>query len=500
MCSNFLDAEPPKYPSALCPSSCSLSCRPSFLLLRSLSPLPSLLPHFAYSPSTSILHARQNRFVNMATNSGASEPDLQIQSTPPDGEHGYPHGHLGHLSDNETEALDTFKKLVEEEGIYTPGPPPSHDDTVLLRYLRARRWVPAEALKQFKESHIWRKANDLDVLYHTIELDSYEQSRRMYPQWTGRRDRRGIPLYLFEIKQLDSKAVAEYERAGAASTFSKAKPDGKTPPGLLRLFALYENLTHFVMPFCSQLQDREFPNTPITMTTNIVDISGVGLKQFWNLKSHMQAASQLATAHYPETLDSEFVCSRIFIIGAPVFFSTVWGWIKRWFDPITVSKIFILGSHEVESTLRQFIDPKNIPKKYGGELDFNWGQLPTVDPAWDGIVEWADGHNSFPTGPHVWREIDDGKKMECIGIGSKGGKQREERICVVHKDNVWGGQALCQTKSSAGNTQEADTEATNLSSEVDKLALSEPDEKEKTVEINGAVEKPVSPALPSTVA
>lgn len=100
----------------------------------------------------------------------------------------------------------------------------------------------------------------------------------------------------------------------------------------------------------------------------------------------------------------------------------------------------------------------------------------------------------------MWREIDDGKKMECIGIGSKGGKQREERICVVHKDNVWGGQALCQTKSSAGNTQEADTEATNLSSEVDKLALSEPDEKEKTVEINGAVEKPVSPALPSTVA
>ena len=132
MCSNFLDAEPPKYPSALCPSSCSLSCRPSFLLLRSLSPLPSLLPHFAYSPSTSILHAPQNRFVNMATNSGASEPDLQIQSSPPDGEHGYPHGHLGHLSDNETEALDTFKKLVEEEGIYTPGPPPSHDDTVLL--------------------------------------------------------------------------------------------------------------------------------------------------------------------------------------------------------------------------------------------------------------------------------------------------------------------------------------------------------------------------------
>lgn len=119
--------------------------------------------------------------------------------------------------------------------------------------------------------------------------------------------RRGIPLYLFEIKQLDSKSVTEYERAGASHNFSKADVSRRTAPaGLLRLFALYENLTRLVMPFCSQLQDREFPGTPITMTTNIVDISGVGLKQFWNLKAHMQAASQLATAHYPETLDSEF--------------------------------------------------------------------------------------------------------------------------------------------------------------------------------------------------
>jgi hypothetical protein len=81
---------------------------------------------------------------------------------------------------------------------------------------------------------------------------------------------------------------------------------------MMRLFALYENLTRFNMPFCTQLQDREFPGTPITMSTNIVDVSGVGIKQFWNLKAHMQAASQLATAHYPETLD------RIFVRAYPV--------------------------------------------------------------------------------------------------------------------------------------------------------------------------------------
>lgn len=117
--------------------------------------------------------------------------------------------------------------------------------------------------------------------------------------------RRGIPLYVFEIHSLDSKTIASYEKLGATTTFSKAKTDGKTSPGLLRLFALYENLTRFNQVFCTQLQDREFPGTPITMSTNIVDISHVSLRQFWNLKGHMQAASQLATAHYPETLDRE---------------------------------------------------------------------------------------------------------------------------------------------------------------------------------------------------
>lgn len=78
------------------------------------------------------------------------------------------------------------------------------------------------------------------------------------------------------------------------------------PQRLLRLFALYENLLNFVMPLCSQLP-RPHPETPIVASTNIVDVGGVGLKQFWNLKGHMQDASVLATAHYPETLDRIFV-------------------------------------------------------------------------------------------------------------------------------------------------------------------------------------------------
>ncbi|KAH7353337.1 CRAL/TRIO domain-containing protein [Plectosphaerella cucumerina] len=363
----------------------------------------------------------------MATDAAdTTQPLEQVQSTASaPSQANYPHGHIGHLSPSQEERFVEFKKLIEDRGLYTPGPPASHDDPLLLRYLRARRWVPADALVQFADTETWRKTTDIDTLYQTIAHPAYDAARRLYPQWTGRRDRRGIPLYLFEVKTLDSKAVADYEKQGRDGSFSDAEWDGKTPQGLLRLFALYENLTRFAFPLCSQLQDREHPGTPITMCNNIVDISGVSLRQFWNLKSHMQSASQLATAHYPETLD------RIFIIGAPVFFSTVWGWIKRWFDPITVSKIFILSDAEVKPTLETFIDPRNIPKRYGGELDFSFGDLPVRDPAWDGIVEWHDGHKAFTTGPAVWRPSADGKRLECFGLGAVDGKKRNERICSV---------------------------------------------------------------------
>lgn len=47
------------------------------------------------------------------------------------------------------------------------------------RFLRARRWVIKDAYAQFKDTEEWRKANQLEVLYDTIDVDAYEQTRRL---------------------------------------------------------------------------------------------------------------------------------------------------------------------------------------------------------------------------------------------------------------------------------------------------------------------------------
>lgn len=48
------------------------------------------------------------------------------------GGHSYPRGHLGYLTESAEEAFRQFKVVLEERGLYKPGPPPSHDDPLLL--------------------------------------------------------------------------------------------------------------------------------------------------------------------------------------------------------------------------------------------------------------------------------------------------------------------------------------------------------------------------------
>ena len=158
------------------------------------------------------------------------------------------------------------------------------------------------------------------------------------------------------------------------------------------------------------------------------------LLQFSNQQSNrsqMQEASQLATAHYPETLD------RIFILGAPSFFPTVWSWIKRWFDPITVSKIFILTPANTYKTLAEYIEPEDIPKKYGGNLDWEWGHLPNLDPEISSALDWKkpvkgeNGENGFPVGPIRWQASADRRKLSAIALGSVNGQQRKDEIASI---------------------------------------------------------------------
>ena len=98
----------------------------------------------------------------------------------------------------------------------------------------------------------------------------------------------------------------------------------------------------------------------------------------------------------------------------------------------------------MKSTLEKYIDPANIPKKYGGQLDFNFGDMPVLEPAIVNALDMKEGCSglpkqrgepTLPVGPIKWHE-GRGKEMEAIGVGlqSDDGTMRKTTLARVHTD------------------------------------------------------------------
>ncbi|KAK7048094.1 Sec14 cytosolic factor [Favolaschia claudopus] len=282
-------------------------------------------------------------------------------------------GHLGHLSPSQEEALVAFKRALTDAKLYDPDKP-SLDDPTLLRFLRARSFDPAGALKQFTDSINWRKEHDVDNLFATFDAAELENTRRFYPRWTGRRDKNGMPVYVYHLASLNS---------GIQKELNAATPERRYQ----RIIALYEAMIRFILPLCSFLPHAT--ETPITCVVTIIDLKDVSIGSMWTLRSHLSESARLATANYPETL------STIAIVNAPSFFPIIWGWIKGWFDPGTRNKIHILGKNPAE-TLLKLIDEEDLPRIYGGKLEWEYSSEPDIDEATKKVI------GEMPKGPAIF--------------------------------------------------------------------------------------------------
>ncbi|KAF8649008.1 hypothetical protein AX16_006122 [Volvariella volvacea WC 439] len=287
-------------------------------------------------------------------------------------------GHLGHLTEAQQEALATFRQNLEKAKLYTSASadrPASHDEPTLLRFLRARGFQPTAAQKQFTDAEAWRKKHDVDNLFATFDSDEFEKSKRYYPRWTGRRDKNGLPLYVYRLASLP----AMQKEIDAVPAERK----------LQRIIVLYEQMCRFSFALCSHLPHPPNSSTPISCTTSIIDLDSISFTSLWSLRGILQESSQLATANYPETL------GVVAVVNSPSFFPTIWGWIKGWFDEGTRNKIHVLG-RDPGPKLRELIDAKNLPKTYGGELDWKFED----EPALDEDAKAALG--TMPTGPAIF--------------------------------------------------------------------------------------------------
>lgn len=88
------------------------------------------------------------------------------------------------------------------------------------------------------------------------------------------------------------------------------------------------------------------------------------------------------------------------------------------------------------STLAKHVDMDDIPTKYGGNLDWKFGDRPNLDPVIVENLQWKEtfeenGHKTFPLGPIKWQYDEQGDLL-ATAIGSEDGKPRERVIAGLH--------------------------------------------------------------------
>lgn len=314
-----------------------------------------------------------------AVNGSSTHVARKIVKTPP--------GYFGNLSEQQQDALSAFEKEVAEQ-FGSVSPTSWYNEQTLLRFLRARRFNVQKAMQQFAGTDAWRKETNIDEKYAATTAEELRLSRRHYPRFLGRRDVYGRPIFVYRPASLDAERQKEIFSMDEEQRF-------------LRVVLLTEMCVRFWLPMSStviaQNHETEEKAPVISEVMSIVDLDGASLGQLWKLRSHLGQASTLASAHYPETLGTTA------IVNAPSFFSTIWGWIQKWFDEGTRNKMFIVTGAELQQgKLFEFVDKDDLPKVYGGTLDWHYEDEPSVEQAIKNVI----GHPTVPDGPGDWNESD----------------------------------------------------------------------------------------------
>lgn len=152
---------------------------------------------------------------------------------------------------------------------------------------------------------------------------------------------------------------------------------------LSNLVVEYEKVADPRLPACS----RRAGHLLETCCT-IMDLKGVGLSNAGQVYGYLQKASGVSQNYYPERL------GKLYVINAPWGFSTVFAFVKKWLDPVTVNKIHILGSGYQSELLKQ-VNPDNLPKQFGGACECKGGcahsdKGPWHDPEFARPPKWLN--------------------------------------------------------------------------------------------------------------
>ncbi|EDO14505.1 hypothetical protein Kpol_257p2 [Vanderwaltozyma polyspora DSM 70294] len=278
-------------------------------------------------------------------------------------------GTPGNLNDAQSKALAEMRKILTSKG-YTL----RLDDSTLLRFLRARKFDVNLALEMFEQCEKWRKEFGTDTILTDFHYDEKPLVAKYYPQYYHKTDKDGRPVY--------------FEELGAVNLPEMLKITSQERM-LKNLVWEYEAFVKYRLPASSR-----YSKNLVETSCTILDLKGISISSFYNVIGYVKEASVIGQNYYPERM------GKFYIINAPFGFSTGFRLFKPFLDPVTVSKISVLGSSYKKELLKQ-IPEENLPVKFGGKsvVDDKQGGLYLSD-----VGPWRNPKYIGPEGeaPHAF--------------------------------------------------------------------------------------------------
>ncbi|KAI8948353.1 CRAL/TRIO domain-containing protein [Xylaria longipes] len=222
-----------------------------------------------------------------------------------------------------------------------------HPDTLVLRFLRARKWDTEQAMAMLVSAVNWRVERNMA---ETVVRD-------------------GESVGMKDDPSADDKGFVAQYRSG--KSYVRGTDKENRPIYVIRArlhdprLQSGEAMENYVLHNIESLRILSKP--PNDRFCLIFDMTGFGLK---NMDFHVvKFLISVFEARYPETL------GVVLIHNAPFVFWGIWNMIKGWLDPVIASKINFTRK---PADLLQFISKQNLQTSFGGDDTWEYEYIEPV--------------------------------------------------------------------------------------------------------------------------
>ncbi|PVU93356.1 hypothetical protein BB561_003332 [Smittium simulii] len=227
-----------------------------------------------------------------------------------------------------------------------------HPDSVLLKFLRARKWNVDKALEMLQEAVVWRAQNNV------AELMWYGETNLNY-------------RYI----QKKASFIAGSDRLGQSVLYIEVN---EVIPAQLSLKDLLKHTVHLMEV---SMRNITLEHEKITI---FIDVKNMSFKNFdWHF---FKLFLKFLTDYYPESL------ALVLIYSSSWVFRSLWATIRMLLDPVVASKVHFAESFE---DVLSFIDKDQLIQRYGGDLQTEYYYVLPYPGENDKMYNTADAQKSI---------------------------------------------------------------------------------------------------------